>query len=470
MENLWDKWVAESVEKLEGSKLLLSLRTMYLKNLEEEEDVRGSRANIEEEYPVFNQLNPWDRTSVEMAVSEFTFNNWVNGLSTTGEEIVRRNPQQKFMKLLAFSGNDYLGLSAHPAVRNAAAKAAREHGMGPRGSLLGCGYTNYHRMLETSLANSKKKEDCVLCPTGYAANEATLVAIGSVAAMLSPGEKPGDADKVAIFSDSLNHASIIDGMRLAEKQGNAEVFVYRHADMSQLDALLSRCPLKKKVVVTDSLFSMEGDLAPMDVLVKLRKKYGFLLVMDDAHGSFVFGENGGGVAELFDCEDEVDIVVGTLSKATGCLGGFIACSKNWKKLIQSKGRSLMFSTSMPIPLAAAAHAAVVVAKKEKWRRKAILDNMREFTALSGVRLTSPIVSLVVGTEEKAIRAGRHMLESGFHTLPVRPPVVPPNSCRLRVTLTAAHTKEDIHNLIAALSEYINFQDIVRNNSNVSPKL
>ncbi|XP_024012062.1 8-amino-7-oxononanoate synthase isoform X2 [Eutrema salsugineum] len=342
--------------------------------------------------------------------------------------------------------------------------------MGPKGSALICGYTTYHRLLESSLAELKKKEDCLLCPTGFAANMAAMVAIGSVASLLAATGKPLNNEKVAIFSDALNHASIIDGIRLAERQGNVEVFVYRHCDMYHLNSLLSSCKMKRKVVVTDSLFSMDGDFAPMEELSQLRKKHGFLLVIDDAHGTFVCGENGGGVAEEFNCEADVDLCVGTLSKAAGCHGGFIACSKKWKQLIQSRGRSFIFSTAIPVPMAAAAYAAVVVARKEKWRRKAIWERVKEFKALSGVEISSPIISLIVGNQEKALQASRYLLKSGFHVMAIRPPTVPPNSCRLRVTLSAAHTTEDVKKLITALSSCLDFDNTTHIPSFLSPKL
>ncbi|XP_038701656.1 8-amino-7-oxononanoate synthase isoform X2 [Tripterygium wilfordii] len=373
-------------------------------------------------------------------------------------------------KLLLFSGNDYLGLSSHPTIGRAAAKAAQEYGMGPRGSALICGYTNYHGLLESSLADLKKKEDCLLCPTGFAANMAVMVAIGNVASLMAVVGKPSKNEKIAIFSDALNHASIIDGIRLAERQQTVVTYVYRHCDMSHLNLLLSSCTLKKKVVVTDSLFSMDGDFAPMGELVKLRQRHGFLLVIDDAHGTFVCGENGGGVAEEFNCEKDVDICVGTLSKAAGCHGGFIACSKRWKQFIQSRGRSFIFSTSAPVPIAAAAHAAVTVARKEAWRRRAIWNRVQEFRTLTGISVTSHVISLIIGNEEKALEASRHLLISGFHVTAIRPPTVPPNSCRLRVTLSAAHTAEDVRKLTTALSHCIKFQDISIRNSKGHAKL
>ncbi|GLT40244.1 hypothetical protein SLA2020_143940 [Shorea laevis] len=474
-ERAWDKWVEEALSKLESLKLLRSLRPICLPNQQRQQNTEPN----EEDYEVFDGLQPWDRSSVEVSISKRTFHKWLHDIPSTGDEIVSRdggaddeldNCKQTFKKLLLFSGNDYLGLSSHPTIRKAAAKAAQDHGMGPRGSALICGYTNYHRLLESSLATLKKKEDCLLCPTGFSANMATMVTLGSIASLLAASDKPLNDEKVAIFSDALNHASIIDGIRLAERQRSVELFVYRHCDMSHLNALLSSCKMKKKVVVTDSLFSMDGDFAPMIELAELRKKHNFLFVIDDAHGTFVCGKNGGGVADEFNCERDVDICIGTLSKAAGCHGGFIACSKRWKQLIQSRGRSFIFSTSTPVPVAASAHAAVIVARRETWRRRAIWNRVKEFQALTRISISSPIISIVVGSEEKALQASRQLLKSGFHVTAIRPPTVPSNSCRLRVTLSAAHTADDVKKLATVLSRFINFQDNCDRSSTLCSKL
>lgn len=173
---------------------------------------------------------------------------------------------------------------------------------------------------------------------------------------------------------------------------------------------------------------------------------------------------------MFNCERDVDICVGTLSKAAGCFGGFIACSKRWKLLIQSRGRSFIFSTAAPIPLIAAGHAAVLVAKREMWRRREIWNRVQDFRDLTGIPIQSPIISLIVGSEGKALEASRHLLKSGFHVTAIRPPTVPANSCRLRVTLSATHTTEDVKKLTSALLQCIRFQDIAINGSNGHARL
>ncbi|XP_021823373.1 8-amino-7-oxononanoate synthase-like [Prunus avium] len=458
MMSSWDHWVEEALQQLEHLQLLMTMIPIYLHHGATQE---AQKKPIEDELDVFDEMQPWDRSSVEVHISEPKFIERPRGIPVLGDE----EGTKKFKRLLLFSGNDYLGLGSHPTIGKAASKAALEHGMGPRGSALICGYTDYHRRLESGLADLKNKEDCLLCPTGFAANVALMVALGSVGSLSAAGKTPLTHEKVAIFSDALNHASIIDGIRLAQRQKSVEIFIYRHCDMTHLNELLSSCTIRKKAVVTDSLFSMDGDFAPMIELVKLRKEHNFLLVIDDAHGTFVCGKNGGGVAEEYHCEKDVDICVGTLSKAAGCHGGFIACSKNWKQLIQSRGRSFMFSTAMPVPIAAAAHAALIVARKETWRRRAIWNRVQDFRALTGIPINSHIISLIVGSEEKAEQATESLLKSGFHVIGIAPPVVPPNSCRLRVTLSATHTRDDIEKITVALSRCVNFQEIRINGSN-----
>ncbi|XP_042510265.1 8-amino-7-oxononanoate synthase isoform X4 [Macadamia integrifolia] len=431
--NSWDYWVEEALSRLESQKVLRSLRPISLSRFESKSYENEVKNFVDsEEFQTFDGLRSWDRASVEVEIAEPTFQKWVDDVPSSGDEVISRDDNvaspQRSKKLLLVSGNDCLGLSSHPTVRKAAAKAAREHGMGPRGSALAGGYTNYHRLLESCLADLKKKEDCLLCPTGYSANMAVMGTIGNVGSFLASGRKLLKDERVAIFSDDLNHASIIDGIRLAERKGGVEVFVYRHCDMSHLDALLSSSLMKKKVVVSDSLFSMDGDFAPMVELVELRKRHGFLLVIDDAHGSLVCGENGGGVAEEFNCQNDIDICIGTLSKAVGCSGGFVTCSKKWKLLLQSTGRAFIFSTALPVPGVAAAHAAVIVAKKEMWRRKAIRSRVQDFRTLTGLPITSHIISIIVGSEEKVHHASTSLLKYGFLVTPITPPAVPSNLC------------------------------------------
>ncbi|RLN42433.1 hypothetical protein C2845_PM01G46330 [Panicum miliaceum] len=432
----WDALVDAALASLAARRLLFNTRLISL-------------APPPAPSETFAGPEPWDRDTVEVQIDRNSLQQWLaaNGVVSSQEDEVNR-------KLVLFSGNDYMCLSSHPAVREAAVKAAQEYGMGPRGSSLICGYTTYHKLVEESLAELQKKEDCLLCPTGFSANTAVMTALGSISSLLSAMRKPAEDERIAIFSDALNHAATIDGIRLVERQQEAVAFVYKHCDMSHLDSLLSSCSLERKVVVTDSIFSMDGDFALLPELVKLRRKYGFLLVVDDAHGTLVCGENGGGVPELFGCENDIDICLGSLSKGVGCQGGFIACSTPWKRLILSRGRSFIFSTSLPVPVVASVNAAIYISKKEIWRRSIIWEHVRYFASLTKLDITSPIIVIVVGSEEAAVSAHRHLLRSGFLVQPIRPPVVPPNSSRLRITLSAAHSSEDIKRLVDALTPWL----------------
>ncbi|XP_078433587.1 8-amino-7-oxononanoate synthase-like [Wolffia australiana] len=432
---MWEAWVGSAYAKVDKNGFLGYLPKICLPRPNADEDPLA-------ELETFDGPGPWDRTSLEIEVEDS------QTLRTADGEPVRK-------KMLLFSGNDYLNLSSHPAVCRASAKAALAYGMGPRSSALVSGQTEYHRQLEILLAEMHQKKACIVAPTGFAANTAFFSTLGGVATHNAASKKlVAPQEKIAVFSDALNHASIIDGLCLMERHQQAVVYVYRHSDMAHLDEILSSCDLEKKVVITDSLFSMEGDFAPILELVQLREKHRFLLVVDEAHTAFVCGRNGGGICEVYRIQNQIDVIVGTLSKAGGCLGGFIACSEKWSNLIRCVGRSYIFTTASPLPIIAAAYTAAMVARKEGWRRQAVWNRVHEFVALTNHPATSPIVSLVVGDENAAILASKHMLEKGFHVTAIRPPAVSPDACRLRVTLTAAHTKEDLRGLVTALDQCI----------------
>lgn len=338
--------------------------------------------------------------------------------------------------LTLFSGNDYLGLSHHPAVRQALVEAAEAHGMGPRGSALICGYTEAHHELEVALAALKGCEAAVLTPTGFSANLALLGALGG--------------EDVAIFSDALNHASIVDGCRLAARSG-AKVHVYRHGDADHLDALLGACERSKRIIVTDGLFSMDGDIAPLEALVALKARHEALLMVDDAHGSLVFGAAGGGVAEALGVSQQVDLHVGTLSKAFGAQGGFIASSRAFCDWLVNRGRAQIYSTALPLPVVAAAKRAIEVTRDEPEHRERLWRHIQGLAAALHTSGESPIFSRVFGDPESALEASRALLKAGFHVTAIRPPTVPVGTSRLRVTLSAAHSEADVSAICEALA-------------------
>ena len=334
-----------------------------------------------------------------------------------------------------FSTNDYLGLSSHPSVVSALIHAASDVGLGPRGSALVCGYGDLHAALEEELARLKAAESALLFPTGFAANCATLAALA-------------DHD-LAIFSDELNHASIIDGCRLAGKAG-AEVTVYRHSDLDHLERLLGRCTRHRKLIVTDSLFSMDGDLAALPELVEVKRRAGAWLMIDEAHATLVFGKRGGGWAEVCGVEDEVEIQVGTLSKAFGAMGGFVAGSRDLRTWLLNAGRPLVFSTALPVPIVAASLEAIAVRRREPERVVRLFESVERVAACIGVPPRSPILPWALGDEGTALEVSSNLYDAGLWVPAIRPPTVPSGTSRLRITLSAAHSDQEVDHLVTVL--------------------
>ncbi len=323
--------------------------------------------------------------------------------------------------LKLFSGNDYLGLSSHPAVREASAEAAARHGMGPRGAALVCGYTEAHEALEAELAELKGTEAALLFPTGFQANLSVLSALGQSG---------------TVFSDALNHASIIDGCRLAR----AEVRVFRHRDLAHLESLLDGSS-HPRVIVTDEIFSMSGEGAELAELAALARRWDCTLVTDAAHSTLVYGETGGGWAEA--CGTRPHFQVGTLSKAVGALGGFVACSTLDRRWLLNVARPFIFTTALPLPVVAAARAAIRCAADGALRSR-LWANVKALGA------EAPIHPVILGPEAAALEASAALLEAGFHVPAIRPPTVPAGSARLRVALSAAHDEEVVRALRASL--------------------
>ncbi|MFB6262421.1 MAG: aminotransferase class I/II-fold pyridoxal phosphate-dependent enzyme [Bradymonadaceae bacterium] len=342
-------------------------------------------------------------------------------------------------RLTLFSSNDYLGLSYDDRIRRAAADAARDEGMGPRGSPLICGYTDRHRALERELSELKGTESTLLFPTGFAAN------LGVMASLAGPD--------TAIFSDELNHASIIDGCRLARRSG-AELQVYDHADPESLDEEMRASDAERKVVVTDSVFSMDGELAPLDAIADVKASHGALLVVDEAHATLVFGADGAGVARELGVSGAVDVNVGTMSKAFGTLGGFASTSERMRRWLLNRGRSYIYSTAPPLPIVEAARMAVDVGGGDCKLRDRLWRHVDRLGEHLGRDLTSPIVPVVLGDEERALRASERLLEEGIHATAIRPPTVPEGTSRIRVTLSAAHTEDDIDHLAQCLESLV----------------
>ncbi len=339
--------------------------------------------------------------------------------------------------LLLFSSNDYLGLSGDPRVIEGVRDTIERYGLGPRGSPLICGYTILHEQLERRIAGWKGAESALLCPTGFAANLAVISGLA-------------DADST-IFSDELNHASIIDGCSLA-KRGGATLEIYAHRDTEELERKLEACRTKRAMVVTDSVFSMDGDLAPLVELAELCERYGALFIVDEAHGGFVFGESGRGLAEEMGVTDRVDVHVGTLSKGAGGMGGFIATHTSLRTLLLNLGRSYIYSTAAPLSVIGGLLAAVDIVENDEEPRRRLWERVHQLGESLGSELVSPIVPIVIGDEDDAMAASELLRRRGIDVTAIRPPTVPEGTSRLRITLSAAHTAEDVERLVEALRE------------------
>jgi 8-amino-7-oxononanoate synthase len=325
--------------------------------------------------------------------------------------------------VVSFASNDYLGLSQHPALAQAATGAIRRFGTGTGASRLVVGARPIHAELERELAEWKGAEAALLFPTGFAANVGLLTALGRL----------GD---VCIASDEWNHASIIDGARLSR----ARVAVYRHGDLEQLASILAAH--ERTVVVSDSVFSMDGDLAPVEALAELCARHGALLVLDEAHA--VLGPPTPRLPGL-----EV-LVVGTLSKTLGSLGGFVAGPRAYVDLLVNSARTFIFTTASSPADAAAALAALRIVRSAEG--EGLESRLRANVARLRPGHPSPIVPIVLGEEERAVATSRALLERGWLVPAIRPPTVPPGTSRLRVALSAAHTPEQVDGLASALAE------------------
>ncbi len=341
--------------------------------------------------------------------------------------------------LVSFASNDYLGLAADDRLAAASAAAVVQHGWGAAASPLVSGYTPPAAALEEKLAAFEGTEAALVFSSGYTAN------VGTVAALVGPGD--------VVFSDAWNHASLIDGCRLSR----ARIVVYPHADLGILEQLLEQNrDARRRLIVTDALFSMDGDFAPLDRLVPLAERTGTMLLVDEAHATGVWGESGRGVAEAQGVAHRVNIRVGTLSKSLGSGGGFVAGSRMLINYLVERARPYVFSTAPPAATLAAACAALEIVQAEPTRRhdlQARAASLRAALADQGWNLgssTSQIVPLVLGTPEQALALAEQLAQAGLYVPAIRPPSVPPGTSRLRIALSWLHTPAMIEQLLDAL--------------------
>lgn len=341
-------------------------------------------------------------------------------------------------RLVNFSSNDYLGFASRPELADAVRESLDAFGFGAGASRLLAGGTLLHRRLEERVARFKKTEAALAFNSGYAANT------GIIPALAGPED--------LIFSDELNHASIVDGCRLSR----AETVVFRHRDMEHLEGLLRKHPGKKKLVVTDTVFSMDGDIAPLPDLVYLCRKHRAMLVLDDAHGTGVLGSGRGALAHFKIAPEPWIVQVGTFSKALGSFGSFVAGSGDLIAWVRNKARSFLFSTALPAPVVAASLAALALLKKEKGTVRRLWENrellVRELSGLGfEPKGETPIVPLSVKNVRQAVGLSSWLLRKGLYVPAIRPPTV--SEPRIRITLSADHTEQQIRMLVRALGEW-----------------
>jgi 8-amino-7-oxononanoate synthase len=341
-------------------------------------------------------------------------------------------------ELLAFCSNDYLGLAGHPAVAEAVRLSLDHYGVGAGASALICGHTGLHEELETRLARFVGLPRALHFSTGYMAN------LGVIPALAGAGD--------TVFSDQLNHASLIDAARLSR----ADIRIYRHNDLQDLDRQLQQVPAGTKVVVTDGVFSMDGDLAPLTGLLAACERHDAWLVVDDAHGFGVLDHDGRGSLAYWAVRSERIVYVGTLGKAAGVFGAFVAGTDDLIQWLTQRARTYMFTTSSPPLLAAALLAAIDLIESEPWRRRRLADLVRllkdglKDTALTLLPSQTPIQPLMIGDNDSAMWMMQSLRDEGIWVPAIRPPTVAPGTARLRITLSAAHAESDVARLAASL--------------------
>jgi glycine C-acetyltransferase len=334
-------------------------------------------------------------------------------------------------KVVLLSSNNYLGLAEHPALREAAIQAVERYGCGAGASRSIAGTMELHRELEERIARFKGCEEALLFSTGYMAN------IGLLTTVVEEDD--------LIVSDEFNHASIVDGCRLSR----AEVWVYRHRDMNHLEELLKKSAHRRRLIVTDGVFSMEGDIAPLPAIRALADQYGALVMVDDAHATGVLGEGGRGTAEYCNLTGRIDIQMGTMGKALGGFGAYIAGSRDLINYLINRCRTFLYTTALPPAIAAMALAALEVVEGEPQRRTRLWENTAYFkeglerlgfnTGMS----ETPICPILVGDNALTMEADRRLMARGIFAQGIRPPTIPPQGSRLRAALMATHTKKDL---------------------------
>jgi 8-amino-7-oxononanoate synthase len=346
-------------------------------------------------------------------------------------------------RLVNFASNDYLGLASDERLVAAAIEACRASGVGRGAAPLVCGRSAAHVELEERLAAFEGAVAALVFPSGFAANS------GIIPALVEGGD--------AIYADAKNHASLIDGCRLSR----ALTHVYPHSNAESLELLLRDSGIyRRRLIATDTLFSMDGDLAPLSAIAELARRHHAMLLVDEAHATGVFGAGGRGVAEHLGVDDPTIIRVGTLSKALGAAGGFVCGSRELIQWLANRARSYVFSTAQPAATCAAALAALDIVEREPARRTGLLAaaaELREQHRQQGwntAASASQIIPIMIGSPADAVRLSARLREAGYWVPAIRPPSVPAGESLLRLSLTASHTPEMVAGLLAALGPYL----------------
>jgi len=383
-------------------------------------------------------MNDWFKGELQV-IEEQGLTRTLHSFSTGNETEIIVNGK----KLLLFASNNYLGLATDSRLKKKAIEGISRYGTGSGGARLTTGNIIIHEQLEREIAEVKGTEAAIVFSSGYLAN------IGVISSVMKEGD--------VIFSDAWNHASIIDGCRLSK----AKTMRYAHADMLDLELKLKAWQGQgqgKKIIVTDGVFSMDGDIAPLPKIVALAKAYGAYIMVDDAHATGILGRHGCGTADYFGLHNQIDFTVGTLSKAVGAEGGFVAASSLAIQYMRNKARSFIFQTSLSPGVIEAAREGIRLIQHEPVRREQLLKNalfLRGNLERLGFSIgpgNTAIISLLIGDASKAVQFSEQLMKEGVFIPAIRPPTVPQGSSRLRITVMATHTQEQLQMVVKKVSK------------------
>ncbi|WDN89210.1 hypothetical protein BuS5_02178 [Desulfosarcina sp. BuS5] len=351
-------------------------------------------------------------------------------------------------EVILFSSNNYLGLANHPALKKAAVSVLQNYGSGAGASRLISGNLEIHEELEQRIAAFKKCSAAIIFSTGYMAN------IGAITSLAGKND--------LILSDQLNHASIIDGCRLS----TAETKIYPHKDLAALEKILRQALSRHEkggynniFFITDGIFSMDGDITPLPDLLKIADRYNAFVILDDAHATGVIGKNGGGTAEYFDLADNEHLIqIGTFSKAMGSLGGYVAGHELIIEFLRNRARSFIYSTALPPSVSASSIAAINILEKDKALLQSLQHNIDRFKkgiteiGYGSVEIETPIIPIIIGDADLTMEFADTLLKKGIYAPGIRPPTVPENQSRIRVSLMSSHTGDQIDTALSVFEE------------------